>query len=145
MQNLKAYDLCFCCDGGVGKWGVEGSSGSGAFLRALILLSEKWRHFRGQSSFVPAAPWAGKQEASSGKVPQDPHHSGWWNEEGAQRADALSFDAGGAGSCSGARGLVRGHVPCVRDAHVPPRGTGPGEGRFGSGNCGSDSFKTSSS
>lgn len=65
-----------------------------------------------------------------------------------ERGDGLSFDAGEADPCRGARSPVRGHVP-LRNVETgvsgPPGETGPGKGYFRSRDGVSDSFKNSSS
>lgn len=122
-----------------GQWGAEGSSGSDAFRRALILLSEKWRHFGGQSPFLPAAPWAGETTAgASGSsfwkdAPEFPSLKPveMRREWGEGMGSPLMLGRGV--SCRGRRDLVRGHVPCVRDSCFPPGETGPGEGHSGVG------------
>lgn len=74
--------LVICVPVRMGKGG-QGSSGSGAPLKALILLSVKWRHFEGQSSSPPTVPRSrkhqlGLQEAASGKILQNSGHSSMW-------------------------------------------------------------------
>ena len=63
--------ICVPVGMGDGKWG-EGPSDSGAPLRALILLSVKWRHFKGQTSFPQTAPRTGRGGAGWG--------GGWGNQ-----------------------------------------------------------------
>lgn len=55
MQNSKSHDLCSCWDGGW-EHGGKVLSDSGGPLRASILLSVKWRHFKGQLFSPQRAP-----------------------------------------------------------------------------------------
>lgn len=96
-------------DGGWGS-GSKRSLGSGTLLGALILLSVKWRLFKGWSSF-PQAPVECFRKLFLDRYLGILVTQVCGDEEEVGSRNELSFKVGQGDPCRGTRNPVRGHVP----------------------------------
>lgn len=135
-------------DGGWGS-GSKRSLGSGTLLGALILLSVKWRHFKGWSSF-PQAPVECFRKLFLDRYLGIVVTRACGDEEEVGSGDELSFKVGQGDPRRGRRNPVT-FLSGLWDRisgppTVPTSGLrDPGKGHFRSRDCGSDFFHTGSS